>query len=73
MYTLHYKLPSMYIEIANIGVDEKYLLLFYFTPTPTRQPKGVDEKKNSKQALGFNKGNYVISLAKLGAKLVDAV
>jgi hypothetical protein len=28
-------------EIDGIGADERHLFLFFFTPTPTRHPKGV--------------------------------
>jgi hypothetical protein len=48
---------SKYIEIAGIGVSERYLLFFFFILTPTRHPKGGSngvDKKKSKQVLGFN-------------------
>ena len=48
------------MKIAGIGADVRHWLLFFFTLTLTRHPKGVDEKKKkSKQLLSFNKWTIV--------------
>jgi hypothetical protein len=57
------------MEIVGIETGERHLLLFFFTPTPTRHSKGVNEKKNQNKRWVLMRGNYVISLAKLCAKL----
>jgi hypothetical protein len=69
-------LPSKYTKIVGIGVGKRHLLIFFFTPIPTQHPKGVQmglaRKKNKKNVGVLMKSNYIISIARLGAKLEDA-